>query len=182
MKCVHESARQRNRKTATRRRKRGGFAFLPTRRCEITRHAIHVGAAKTDDLYRWCLAWCWNNPRAQNLRWSLWNWSKYTLRRELTDAELDDIIGDIQNKRTRKHLTADRLAKWLGLTYAVRQALRITTIGAIDVPKRARKKLRKEKARLYQEGRRRAGGARPQAVSQTQTPPWKELGMIRRSR
>ena len=47
MKCVHESARQLNRKTATRRRK-SRFAFLPTRRCEITRHALHV----TPEIYK----------------------------------------------------------------------------------------------------------------------------------
>ena len=181
MKYVHESARQRKRKTATRRRKRGSFAFLPTRRCEITRHALHVGAVHTDDLYRWCLAWCWNNPRAQNLRWSLWNWSKYSLHRELTETELDEILDDIENRRTRRCLTADNLARWLGLTFADRTLLNIKTIGAIDVPKRARKKLRKKKDSAYQAARRRDRGARPQAESLSQTQPWKELGMSRRS-
>src|SRR5262249_1359364 len=180
MKCVHESARQLNRKTATRRRK-SRFAFLPTRRCEITRHAIHVGAVHTDDLYRWCLAWCWNNPRAQNIRWSLWNWSKYSLHRELTESELDEIIGDIESRRTRRRLTADNLGRWLGLTFEVRKALSIKTIGAIDVSKRARKALRKEKDRVYQESRRRARGSRSQAESLSKTQPWKEAGMSRRS-
>jgi len=75
----------------------------------------------------------------------------------------------------------DRLAQWLGLTFEVRQKLSITTIGAIDMPKRARKKLRKAKDRARKEAKRRAQGARPQAESLSQTRPWKEAGMSRRT-
>jgi hypothetical protein len=82
---------------------------------------------------------------------------------------------------TRKHLSADNLAKFLGVTYAQRQALRITTIGSIDVKKRARKKLRKREDRLAAERKRRERGMRPQPESLSATQPWKELGMSRRT-
>ena len=56
----HDSARERNSKDAAQRRSqrkyRGRFDFAPTRRREIERHARRVGAAYTDDLYRWLLA------------------------------------------------------------------------------------------------------------------------------
>ena len=40
------------------------------------------------------------------------------------DAEVDAIIDDVENKRTRRCWSADNLGRWLGLTYAVRTALR----------------------------------------------------------
>src|SRR5262249_5121052 len=42
-----------------------------------------------------------------------------------------------------------------------RQALHLTTIGSIDVGRRARKELRKRRDRLYRERKRRAAGTRP---------------------
>jgi hypothetical protein len=59
---------------------------------------------------------------------------------------------------TRKHLSADNMARFLGVTYAQRQALHLTTIGSVDVKKRARKVLRQRKDRLYRERKRRASG------------------------
>jgi hypothetical protein len=61
---------------------------------------------------------------------------------------------------TRKHLSADNLARFLGVTWAQRQALRLTTIGSINVGKRARKELRKRNDRLAKEHKRRASGVR----------------------
>jgi hypothetical protein len=78
-------------------------------------------------------------------------------------------------------MSADRLGRWLGLTHAIRTALRITTIGSVDVGKRTRKELRRRKDRAYQERRRRDRGARPHSESLSQSQPWKELGMSRRT-
>lgn len=64
---------------------------------------------------------------------------------------------------TRKHLTADNLARFLGVTYTQRQALRLTTIGSVNVKKRARKVLRKRRDRLNKERKRRANGTRSRA-------------------
>src|SRR5262249_38385872 len=80
-----------------------------------------------------------------------------------------------------KHLSADHLAKFLGVTYAQRQALGLTTIGSINVKKRARKMLRKRRDRLAKEAKRRALGMRPQSRSLSATKPWRELGMSRAS-
>jgi hypothetical protein len=165
----------------SRRRYKRAFDFNPTRRREIEQHARHVGAADSDDFDRWLLAWCWHNPEASDLRWSLKNWTSTKLGRALTDAEVDAIIDDVENKRTRRRWSADNLARWLGLTYAVRTALRITTIGAVDVPRRKRKELRRGKDRIYQARKRRARGARPHWESLSQTQPWRELGMSRRT-
>jgi hypothetical protein len=62
----------------------------------------------------------------------------------------------------------------------VRQWLGLTTIGSINVGKRARKELRKRKDRLAKERRRRERGARPQNQSLSRTQPWEALNMSRR--
>jgi hypothetical protein len=74
---------------------------------------------------------------------------------------------------------ADRLAKYLGLTYRQRTILRITTIGACDFSKRQRNKQRRHRNRMYLERRRRAAGMRPQSQSLSATKPWEALGMSR---
>ena len=164
----HDSARERNSKDAAQRRSqrkyRGRFDFAPTRRREIERHARRVGAAYTDDLYRWLLAWCWHNPKAADLHWSLRNWSATKLGRALTDSEVDDIIDDVENRRTRRRWSADNLGRWLGVKFEDRQAERITTIGSTDVNKHARKALRKQKDRAYQKRKRRARKVQPRAL------------------
>ena len=58
----------------------------------------------------------------------------------------------------RRHLSADNLARFLGVTYAVRQRLGLTTIGSINVGTQARKELRKRRNRLTKERKRRALG------------------------
>jgi hypothetical protein len=63
----------------------------------------------------------------------------------------------------RRRWTADKLAQRIGLTYADRQRLRITMIGAIDMPKAERDRLRKERAVIAKREKRRAGGARTRA-------------------
>src|SRR5438034_10828532 len=84
---------------------------------------------------------------------------------------------------TRKHLQADNLGRFLGLKYLDRQRLVITTIGSVNVGKRARKELRKLRNRRTQERRRRAGGSRPRAQYETSSlstlKPWEAMNMSR---
>src|SRR5262249_1358107 len=75
--------------------------------------------------------------------------------------------------------SADNLARFLGVVYADRQALGLTTIGSVDIKKRARKELRKRRNRLVKEAKRRAAGMRPQRESLSATKPWEKLGISR---
>jgi hypothetical protein len=63
--------------------------------------------------------------------------------------------------RMRRRWTADKLAQRIGLTYADRQRLGVTMIGAIDMPKAERDRLRKERAVAAKKAKRRAGGVKP---------------------
>jgi hypothetical protein len=96
---------------------------------------------------------------------------------KITEAEASAVTEEASI--TRKHLSADNLARFLGATYAQRQALRLTTIGSVNVGKRARKELRKRRDRLAKEAKRRVAGMRPQSESLSATKPWRELGMSR---
>jgi hypothetical protein len=80
---------------------------------------------------------------------------------KITEVEASGITEEASI--TRKHLSADNLARFLGVTYEQRQALRLTTIGSINVKKRARKEMRKLRARKALAAKRRAGGVRPRA-------------------
>jgi hypothetical protein len=131
------------------------FDFLAKRRKEIVRHALYVGVMDTDDRSRHLIAWVWHNRKATDQIWSLTDAAK-RMGGKITEAEASAITEEASI--CRKHLTADNLAKFLGVTYAQRQALRLTTIGSIDVKKRARKELRKRKDRLYREHKRRGNG------------------------
>jgi hypothetical protein len=83
-----------------------------------------------------------------------------------------------------RQLSADKLARFLGVTYAVRQRLGLTTIGSINVGTQARKELRERRNRITKERKRRALGMKPrtqyEANSLSQTRPWERLGMSRR--
>src|SRR5262245_7045007 len=159
-------------------RRNGNFDFAAKRRREIVLHARHVGAAETEDFSRWLIAWVWHNRSAKDQIWSVMECAK-NMGGKVTEAGASAITEEASI--TRKHLTADNLARFLGVTYEQRQALRLTTIGSVNVGKRARKGLRKRKDRFYQKRRRRERGARPQSESLSQTQPWSELGMSRRT-
>src|SRR5262249_60936915 len=77
---------------------------------------------------------------------------------KITEAEASAITEEASI--IRKHLSADNLARFLGVTYAQRQTLHLTTIGSVNVKKRARKELRKRDDRLAKERKRRASGVR----------------------
>jgi hypothetical protein len=130
--------------------------FNAKRRREIIAHARHVGAADTDDFGRWLIAWVWQNPGASDQVWSVMEAAK-RMGGRITEAEADAIIDEATV--TPRHRSADRLARWLGLTYDVRRALGITTIGAVNVDKLARKEIRQIRNKVAKERKRRASGA-----------------------
>jgi hypothetical protein len=160
------------------RRKSNPFDICAQRRREIVRHARLVGAADTEDFSRWLIAWVWHSPRAADQIWSLMNAAR-TMGREITEAEASAITE--KASITRKHLSADNLARWLGVTYDQRQTLGLTTIGSTNVGKRARKELRKRRWRLNAERRRRGRGMRPQSQSLSRLKPWAAEGISRRT-
>jgi hypothetical protein len=159
-----------------RRRQHNFFSFPAKRRREIVLHARYVGAADTEDFSRWLIAWVWHNPSAKDQVWSVMEAAK-SMGGKISEAEASAVTEEASI--TRKHLTADNLARFLGVTYAQRQALRLTTIGSVNVGKRARKEMRKRQDRLAKERKRRAAGMRPQSESLSATKPWTELGMSR---
>jgi hypothetical protein len=130
-------------------RRRGTFDFPAKRRREIALHGRYVGAADTEDLSRWLIAWVWHNTKAKDQIWSVMECAR-NIGRKITEAEASAITEEASI--TRKHLSADNLAKFLGVTYGHRQALGLTTIGSINVKKRARKELRKRRDMLNKEG------------------------------
>jgi hypothetical protein len=78
--------------------------------------------------------------------------------------------------------TADSLAHELGITFAVRQALKLTTIGAIDLDKAGRKQRRNDRKAEKETQRRRKNGAVPRADylaanSKSRDEPWVALNM-----
>jgi hypothetical protein len=158
------------------KRRRNNFDFAAKRRQEIVRHARHVGAADTEDFSRWLIAWVWHNRKAKDQIWSVMECAK-NMGGKITEAEASAITEEASI--TRKHLSADNLARFLGVTYEQRQALGLTTIGSINVKKRARKELRKRRDKLNKERKRLAAGARPQSQSLSRTQPWRELGVSR---
>jgi hypothetical protein len=159
-----------------RRRRQHNFSFPAKRRREIVLHARYVGAADTEDFSRWLIAWVWHNPRATDQIWSVMEAAK-NMGGKITEAQASAVTEEASV--TRKHRSADNLARFLGVTYAQRQALRLTTIGSVNVGKRARKVLRKRQDRLAKERKRRAAGMRPQSESLSATKPWRGLGMSR---
>src|SRR5262245_15616866 len=171
-----------NAPAARRRRRNRDFDFAAKRRQEIVSHARLVGAAETEDFSRWLIAWVWHNPKAKDQIWSVMEAAK-RMGGKITEAEASAITEEASI--TRKCWSADNLARFLGVTYADRQALGLTTIGSINVKKRARRELRKVRARQALELKRRANGvvarAEYEAKSLSKSEPWREKGMSRRS-
>src|SRR5262245_45634811 len=137
-----------------------------------------MGAADSDDLSRWLIAWVWHNPNAKDQIWSLMEAAK-RMGGKITEAQASAITEEASI--TRKHLTADRLGRFLGLNHDDRRPLGITTIGDPRVNSRARREIRQIRNKVAKERRRRALGMRPQSESLSQTRPWEALKMSRRS-
>src|SRR5262245_60363343 len=170
-------------KRVTQRRKgRNSFSFDAIRRREIERYARHVGAADTEDFDRFLIAWYWHNPQSNYPLEALMEAAR-RMGRDISAAEASAITEQASIIPRQDYLEADDLARFLGVTYAQRQSLGLTTIGSVDVRRRARKELRKRRDRLAKEAWRRARGVRPRAEyeanSLSTTKPWKEAGMSR---
>jgi hypothetical protein len=164
------------------RKRNTNFDFCAKRRREIVLHARYVGAADTEDLSRWLIAWVWHNRKAKDQIWSLMECAK-NMGRKITEAEASAITEEASI--TRKHLSADNLARFLGVTFEQRQRLGLTTIGSVNVKKRARRELRRRNNRLAKEAKRRAKGMRSRAEyegnSLSATRPWEAMNMSRRT-
>jgi hypothetical protein len=160
------------------RRKGAPFDICAQRRREIVLHARLVGAADSDELSRWLIAFVWHNQKAIDPIWAVMEAAK-RMGGKVTEAEAAAITGEAST--TRKRLSADSLARWLGVTYEQRQRLGLTIIGSTNVGKRARKELRKRRWRLNAERRRRERGARPQSQSLSRLKPWAAEGISRRT-
>jgi hypothetical protein len=83
------------------------------------------------------------------------------------------------------HFDDDKLGAIVRLTEDEREGLRITSIGAVGVPKAERERRRRERKRLWKKALRRARGAKPRGVyeaeSLSKSKPWVLLGMSRRT-
>jgi hypothetical protein len=154
------------------------ISFDAIRRREIERLAKHLGAADTEDFDRFLIAWYWHNPQSNYPIEALIEAARRT-GGKLTKAQASAITKEASI--TPQYRTADGLGRFLGLKHDVRQKLRITTIRGTNVGKGALKELRKRKARVSQEARRRANGSRPRAEyeanSLSATKPWEKEGM-----
>lgn len=99
----------------------------------------------------------------------------------LTMGETHNLLSEIATKPRRWR--ADRLAWRLKLIAADRKALRITTIGAIDVDKRTRIATRKQRDREMKAAARQAAGmaarAHYEAESIAKAKPWEAAGISR---
>ena len=109
------------------------FDFFAKRRREIMLYAQLVGAADTEDFPRWLIAWVWHNSKAKDQIWSLMN-AATRMGGQISEADASAITEEASI--TRKHLSADNLARFLSVTYAQREALHLTTIGSVNVGKR----------------------------------------------
>jgi hypothetical protein len=162
--------------------RRKTFDLAAKRRREIVLHARLVGAADTEDFSRWPIAWVWHNRKAKDQIWSVMECAR-NMGRAITEAEARAIIEEAAI--TRRHYSADNLARFLGVTYEQRRQIGLTTIGSVDVSKRNRRNLRRWRNRLAHEGRRRALGVRLRAEyevnSLSRTKPWQAEGMSRRT-
>ncbi len=93
-----------------------------------------------------------------------------------TAAEIRKLVA---STATPSKFSAATLAWRLHLTDAERTALKITTIGAVDVTKAERLARRKQRKAARKAARRREAGAKPQASSLSRTKPWQAAGMSR---
>jgi hypothetical protein len=140
-----------------RRKKRSKFQMSAIRISELNRlfQARHGEVLPDNDMGRECVWIAANHlillAGVPSVR--LFEWAKLHAP-WLTTAELEQLLSDAASKT--QIWTADGLAWRLKLTYADRQALKIKTIGSIDVNKRERANLRKAAAKAREKRRRDA--------------------------
>jgi hypothetical protein len=156
-----------------------GYDIRRRRRREIESLVQYLEAAKTDDYTQYLVLWAQALPETASRMVGLVQDASRRMRRKISKAEAREIIEEARS--TARPRTPDGWARALGLTYAVRQQIGITTIGAIDVNKRERTRLRRLRARQREALRRRHRGARPQSESLSRIKPWKAEGVSRRT-
>jgi hypothetical protein len=142
-----------------------------------------VGAADTEDLSRYLIAWTWHNRQSTDPIWAIRNAARRMGRPNLTDAEASAIIEEAST--IRGYLSADGVAEFLRVSYAERQALGLTTIGAVNVKQHDRKVIRRIRDKVKKEQKRRASGVRPrseyEATSLSRIKPWPAVNLSRRT-
>ena len=117
------------------------------------------------------------DPRGRMLRWlgTRCSW--------MPELEAARMVANICSSPRR--YKADTLAAKLNLTAAERTALRITTIGAVDMLKEKRAARRRQRDLQRKKRDRRARGARPRAEyeanSVSRAKPWLQEGISRRT-
>jgi hypothetical protein len=159
--------------TPSRRQRRPDLSVL--RRHQLQRFAKH--AAK--NLSPCLIAYHWHNKRSsKDPAWALVEAAR-RMGRKVTETQALQIIEEAAATFHPSHMSADGLARYVGLPYRDRTRLKITVIGACDVSKQERVDLRRQRDRAYQEQKRRERGARPQTQSLSQTRPWEAAGMSR---
>jgi hypothetical protein len=151
-------------KYGRRRKKRSAFQMSAIRIAELNRlfEARHGLELPDDEIGRECVTIAANHlmlmPGLPQKRFMEWARSRAPW---LTIHEIEQILADAASRpQTWK---ADSLAWRLRLTYADRQALKITTIGAIDCNKAQRAKLRKAASKARTKRHRDAQKAAPYA-------------------
>ena len=158
---------------------RGGYDIRLRRRREIEALVQDVGAAETDDYPRYLVLWAQALPENADRMIGILRNASRRMRHEITEDEARDIIEKARS--TSRPRTPDGWARALGLTYARRQRIGITTIGAIDVTKRQRARLRKLRKRERHRQRRQARGATPRTQSLSTLKPWAAESISRRT-
>jgi hypothetical protein len=159
--------------------KANGYDIRRRRRREIESLAQYVGAADTDDYSYYLVRWAQALPESASRMVPLVQSASERMGRRISEREARAIVD--QARSTPRPRTPDGWARALNLTYKVRQWIGITTIGAVDVNKRERARLRRLKARQRDERRRRERGSRPQSELLSCTKPWKAQGISRRT-
>jgi hypothetical protein len=158
---------------------RGGYDIRLRRRREIEALAQDNGAAETDDYPRYLVLWAQALPENADRMIGILRNASRRMGHEITEDEARDIIEEARS--TSRPRTPDGWARALGLTYARRQRIGITTIGAIDVTKRQRARLRKLRKRERHRQRRQALGATPRTQSLSTLKPWAAESISRRT-
>lgn len=98
------------------RARRRPFDFAAVRRREIERDAIDVGAATTEDFWRWAVAWCWHNSQSKDPVYALVA-AVGRMGGSCSAAEAEDFVE--QAKATHQRRKAHTLASsWASRTSA----------------------------------------------------------------
>ena len=104
------------------------------------------------------------------------NWIATNLGIELPRSEAEAIVKSSKGRFWK----ADEIACFLGVTKAIRDELKLRTIGASDFNKRQRSADRKRKDRDRKRARRAAQKCgKVRAIPASKAEPWREIGMSR---